>query len=83
MINIHIKNFLIQDVLVQLVQSGQLQIHTDADSGHQYITIPIPLHQTSTASPSTSSKNVKNMNGSGDSSMLMKDINVKTEINND
>lgn len=66
--------------MVQLVQSGQLQIHTDADSGHQYITIPIPLHQTGNPTPSTSSKNVKSMNGSGD---LMKDINVKTEINND
>ncbi|XP_063702271.1 serum response factor homolog [Culicoides brevitarsis] len=70
-----------QDVLVQLVQSGQLQVHTDADSGNQYITIPIPLHQASSGSPSTSSKNVKSMNG--DSPMLMKDINVKTEINND
>uniref|UniRef100_A0A336MAA1 CSON014253 protein n=1 Tax=Culicoides sonorensis TaxID=179676 RepID=A0A336MAA1_CULSO len=71
-----------QDVLVQLVQSGQLQIHTDADSGHQYITIPIPLHQASSAnaSSSASSKNVKSVNGSGDLTTV---LNVKTEINND
>lgn len=68
---------------MQLVQSGQLQIHTDADSGHQYITIPIPLHQNASSASATVSntKNVKSMNG--DLPMLLKDINVKTEINND
>ncbi|XP_059224663.1 serum response factor homolog isoform X1 [Stomoxys calcitrans] len=36
-----------QDVLLQLIESGHLQVHTEEDgSGHQYVAIPLP---TSTA----------------------------------
>uniref|UniRef100_T1PH56 Serum response factor homolog n=1 Tax=Musca domestica TaxID=7370 RepID=T1PH56_MUSDO len=45
-------NNVTQDVLLQLIESGHLQVHTEEDgSGHQYVAIPLPpstanlLHQ--------------------------------------
>lgn len=63
------------DVLLNLVQSGQLQLHSDGDGGHQFITVPLSL--VPSTAPVVNIKQSKAANGDSG----MKDVNVKTEIN--
>lgn len=97
-----ISPFSSQELLVNLMQSGTLQVHADGESGQQYIALPLSLMQTSNgsgggntiATMTTSTTNSTNATrqrttngastssgGSGDS--IMKEVNVKTELNND
>lgn len=67
-------------------------MHTGGESGQQFIALPLSLMQGSggggggdaTAAMATVKHNLRAANGastSGDS--IMKDVNVKTELNND
>ncbi|KAL5289241.1 SRF family protein [Megaselia abdita] len=55
-----------QDVLLKLVQSGELQLHTE--EGGQYITIPIPVASTSSKAGSSNKNNNRKGGGGGSGS---------------
>lgn len=110
--------FVLQDLLVNLMSSGTIQVHSDGESGQQYVALPLSLLQssgitgigggggssgtntggnaasngngvtiTTTTSSAIKSHSMRSYNGASNLQTavdsLMKDVNVKTELNND
>ncbi|XP_049544000.1 serum response factor homolog [Anopheles darlingi] len=83
-----------QDVLVNLIQSGQIQLHGEENGSQQYVTIPMPLikasssksssngQQKSPSAGSPSSSTTRNGGGSSTSSRRRSSAaaTIKTEV---